>query len=50
MKPWQNAKQFAIHANIEMLQHALEWGKFQKCGYASLMSKFDTENCPTEKW
>ena len=26
MKPWQNAKQFAIHANIERLPPALEWG------------------------
>ena len=26
MKPWQNAKQFAIDANIGRLQHALEWG------------------------
>ena len=26
MKPWQNAKQFAIHANIGRLPHALEWG------------------------
>ena len=25
MKPWQNAKQFAIHANIGRLQPALEW-------------------------
>jgi len=50
MKPWQNAKQFVKNDNIGMLQHALEWGKFQKCGYSSLMSKFDTENCPTEKW
>ena len=25
MKPWQNAKQFAIHANIGMLPPALEW-------------------------
>lgn len=26
MKPWQNAKQFAIHANIGRLPPALEWG------------------------
>ena len=26
MKPWQNAKQFAIHANTGMLPPALEWG------------------------
>ena len=25
MKPWQNAKQFAIHANIGRLPPALEW-------------------------
>lgn len=26
MKPWQNAKQFAIHANIGRLPPDLEWG------------------------
>ena len=26
MKPWQNAKQFAIHANIGRLPPVLEWG------------------------
>ena len=26
MKPWQNAKQFAIHVNIGRLPPALEWG------------------------
>ena len=26
MKPWQNAKQFAIHANIGRLPPSLEWG------------------------
>ena len=26
MKPWQNANQFAIHANIGRLPPALEWG------------------------
>ena len=26
MKPWQDAKQFAIHANIGRLPPALEWG------------------------
>ena len=26
MKPWQNAKHFAIHANIGRLPPALEWG------------------------
>ena len=62
MKPWQNAKQFAIHANIGRLppicdtcqywkaSARLGMGKCLKCGCTSLKLKFDTESCPTGKW